>query len=122
MPRGDRTGPRGMGPMTGRRAGFCTGSGTPGYANPIPNPGFGLGMGRGCGMGRGFGGGGRGWRNMFYTTGLPGWMHYNNDPTPPPADKAAVKQNLKKQADYLQNQLNSIQKHLEEIDKKEESQ
>jgi len=23
MPRGDRTGPRGMGPMTGRRAGYC---------------------------------------------------------------------------------------------------
>jgi hypothetical protein len=34
MPRGDRTGPAGMGPMTGRAAGYCTGSGTPGFMNP----------------------------------------------------------------------------------------
>jgi len=26
MPRGDGTGPMGLGPMTGRRAGFCTGA------------------------------------------------------------------------------------------------
>jgi len=26
MPRGDRTGPLGMGPLTGRRLGFCAGS------------------------------------------------------------------------------------------------
>jgi hypothetical protein len=34
MPRGDRTGPAGMGPMTGRAAGYCAGSGTPGFMNP----------------------------------------------------------------------------------------
>ena len=34
MPRGDRTGPMGMGPMTGRAAGYCAGYGVPGYANP----------------------------------------------------------------------------------------
>jgi hypothetical protein len=34
MPRGDRTGPAGMGPMTGRAAGYCAGYGTPGYMNP----------------------------------------------------------------------------------------
>ena len=34
MPRGDRTGPGGMGPMTGRAAGYCAGSGTPGFMNP----------------------------------------------------------------------------------------
>ena len=49
MPGGDRTGPMGIGPMTGRGAGYCTGL---------------FGRGRG---------GGRGWRNMFYATGLPGW-------------------------------------------------
>jgi len=36
MPWGDGTGPMGMGPMTGRAAGFCAGYGVPGYANPIP--------------------------------------------------------------------------------------
>lgn len=66
MPRGDRTGPMGMGPRTGRAAGFCAGSRTPGYANPGP----GLGLGRGFGGGGGFraggygGGGGWGWRNQ----------------------------------------------------------
>jgi len=34
MPRGDGTGPRGEGPMTGRRVGYCTGYSAPGYANP----------------------------------------------------------------------------------------
>jgi hypothetical protein len=34
MPRGDRTGPAGMGPMTGRGAGYCAGYSTPGYMNP----------------------------------------------------------------------------------------
>lgn len=50
MPRGDRTGPMGAGPMTGRAAGTCAGFAAPGTAN--------LGRGRGCGMGFGRGGGG----------------------------------------------------------------
>ena len=35
MPRGDGTGPGGMGPMTGRAAGFCAGYSVPGYMNPV---------------------------------------------------------------------------------------
>ena len=35
MPRGDGTGPAGMGPMTGRAAGYCAGYGVPGYMNPV---------------------------------------------------------------------------------------
>ena len=88
MPGGDGTGPMGMGPMTGRAAGYCAGYGMPGYANPItgrwagpygygwgvraPYWGGGFGYGRGFGFGRGRGGG-RGWRHRFYATGLPGW-------------------------------------------------
>ena len=34
MPRGDGTGPAGMGPMTGRAAGYCAGYGVPGFMNP----------------------------------------------------------------------------------------
>lgn len=45
MPGGDRTGPMGLGPMTGRAAGICAGYQNPGFANPIP--GFGRGRGRG---------------------------------------------------------------------------
>jgi hypothetical protein len=35
MPFGDGTGPTGMGPMTGRAAGFCAGYSVPGYINPV---------------------------------------------------------------------------------------
>jgi len=35
VPFGDRTGPAGLGPMTGRAAGFCAGYPIPGYMNPV---------------------------------------------------------------------------------------
>ena len=35
MPLGNGTGPAGMGPMTGRAAGFCAGYPVPGYMNPV---------------------------------------------------------------------------------------
>jgi len=35
MPAGDGTGPGGMGPMTGRAAGFCAGFPVPGYMNRL---------------------------------------------------------------------------------------
>jgi hypothetical protein len=60
MPWGDRTGPMGIGPMTGRAAGYCAG-----FANPrVPGRGGrGRGRGWGRGMGQGWGSGfrGRGW-------------------------------------------------------------
>ncbi len=67
MPFGDGTGPRGLGPMTGRGAGFCAGFGRPGFANPMPGYPYPYGYGHlapgrprwGRGFGRGFG---RGWR------------------------------------------------------------
>ena len=72
MPAGDGTGPRGMGPMTGRAAGYCAGYPTAGYMSPAPGQGYGgSGRGGGRGMGRG---GGRGWRNWFHATGLTGWQ------------------------------------------------
>jgi len=40
MPRGDRTGPVGMGPMTGRAAGYCAGYAVPGFVNSMPGRGF----------------------------------------------------------------------------------
>ena len=82
MPRGDRTGPWGFGPMTGRAAGYCAGYPTPGFMNPIPRAGrgFGLGWGRGFGRGRGRG---RGWSRGFGR----GWWTYPPQyrfPYPPP--------------------------------------
>ncbi len=54
MPRGDRTGPWGAGPMTGRAAGYCAGYSVPGYLNPVGGYGRGLGRRRGRGFGRGW--------------------------------------------------------------------
>ena len=48
MPRGDRTGPRGQGPRTGRGLGYCAGYDGPGFVG-----------GRPCGLGRRFGRGPR---------------------------------------------------------------
>lgn len=55
MPGGDRTGPMGMGPMTGRAAGYCAGFSVPGYTNPLTGRGFGWNRGPGWGRGRGMG-------------------------------------------------------------------
>lgn len=57
MPRGDRTGPEGRGPMTGRGQGYCSGNKEPGFQDAGPRRGFGFGFG--YGGGRGFGGRGR---------------------------------------------------------------
>lgn len=76
MPRGDRTGPIGQGPRSGRGAGDCAGSNMPGFMSGGrgfgPGRGFGagrgMGYGRGMGSGRGYGPGGgmnRGWGNRF---------------------------------------------------------
>ena len=60
MPRGDGTGPAGVGPMTGRGMGRCAGYPAPGYANRAGGRGF-----RGWPGGRGRGRG-RGARNAFF--------------------------------------------------------
>ena len=57
MPRGDRTGPDGMGPMTGRNLGYCNGFDSPGFTKGTPRGGAGYGAGRNWGRGRRFGGG-----------------------------------------------------------------
>jgi len=109
MPRGDRTGPYGAGPMTGRGAGYCSGYATPGYTNP--------GRGRGAGFGGGFQGGGRGWRHWYYATGLPRWARPVY-PFPTPEGELA---SLKEQATLLQNQLEALNARIAELSKEPES-
>jgi len=43
MPAGDGTGPLGLGPMTGRAAGYCAGFAVPGYMSPVAGRAFGPG-------------------------------------------------------------------------------
>ncbi len=122
MPAGDGTGPMGMGPMTGRAAGFCAGFGTPGYANPIAGQGFGMGFGRGRGAwGRG---GGRGWRNPFHATGLSGWQRAaagwpvwgGGVPAMATPTKAQQVEALKSQAEAFEGALGDLRKRIAEID------
>jgi len=121
MPAGDRTGPAGMGPMTGRGAGYCAGYGVPGYMNP----GFGRGLGRGFGRGVGFGGGGRGRRNWYYATGLTGWQRagmgypvYGSVPYNPgyAPTKEQEMEMLKEQAKYLEDTMSEINKRISELE------
>ncbi|MCF8111670.1 MAG: DUF5320 domain-containing protein [Desulfobacteraceae bacterium] len=120
MPGGDRTGPIGAGPMTGRGAGFCSGFGAPGFANPVPGRGFGMGFGRARGRGqRGrFFGGGFGWRNRFFATGIPGRAYFGPYAAP---DPEAEKQGLKQEAEALQAELDMIRKRLDEFEPGSES-
>jgi hypothetical protein len=113
-----------MGSMTGRGAGYCAGHNMPGYANPIPGRGFGLGWGGGWGRGRG-------WRNMYYATGLPGWARYGYAPAwgappgwaygpyagPPTPEQEA--EFLRKQAEWLQEQLDAISQRITELAQEE---
>lgn len=108
MPRGDRTGPEGMGPRSGRGMGFCNGYGTPGFRNAEP------GMGRGRG-GAGFGAG-RGWRNRYWATGLPGWARFGGGQADYADDPAAADGEpsfLRRQLTALQNQLDAVQRRLD---------
>ncbi|KJS29745.1 MAG: hypothetical protein VR64_19165 [Desulfatitalea sp. BRH_c12] len=121
MPGGDRTGPMGMGAMTGRAAGYCVGSGVSGYSTQFPGQLFGMGFGGGRGarsniLRRG----GRGRRNMFYATGVPGWQRFSWQTTPYSPDRQSVsmqdKQALKNQAEALQSELEAIKRRLEDIE------
>jgi hypothetical protein len=123
MPRGDRTGPMGMGRMTGRGAGYCAGFGVPGYANPVPGQSFGMGFFREhAAWERGFGGGGRGRRSFFRAIGLPGWMRFGGYGAPGQygipyqrLDPEAETQALKNQAQVLREELDLIEKRLAEL-------
>lgn len=111
MPGGDRTGPQGLGPKTGRAAGYCAGFPQPGCANPVHSD-----FGRGLGFGRG---GGRGRRNRFFATGLPGWMRFGgNVPMNPAASPEMELQGLKQQAASLQSTLDQVNERLNELQEK----
>ena len=126
MPGGDGTGPAGMGPMTGRAAGYCAGYSVPGFMNPISGGGY---------WGRG---GGRGRRNWYYATGMPGWARAAQGmpawggvppavpsapygaPYAPQMPQEQELEVLKSQAEYFQNALEEIQKRVEELNAESE--
>lgn len=109
MPRGDGSGPMGMGPMTGRAAGICAGYAVPDYVNPVSGCGFGF--GRGFGLGRGMG---------FRHGGGFGLMRWGMNPIASQVQKPdpeLEKQTLKNYAKGLETELKSTKKRLSEIEK-----
>ncbi|MDQ7033187.1 MAG: DUF5320 domain-containing protein [Desulfonauticus sp.] len=109
MPRGDRTGPLGYGPRTGRGLGFCAGYDSPGFVKGGFGRGFrcwGRGFGRGWGRGFGFGAG-WGFRARFGAA------------IPQPAttfSPANEKQYLEQEAKLIEQELEAIKKRLQELE------
>lgn len=118
MPRGDGTGPVGMGPMTGRAAGVCAGYCVPGYMNPIGGRGY---------WGRA---GGRGWRHGYHASDLPGWARaplgnpawsgpvgpYGTQAGPVTPTAEQELDGLKTQAEYFQEALGQINRRIEQLE------
>ncbi len=100
MPFGDKTGPRGEGPRTGRRMGYCYGFPYPGYLNP-----------RGRGFGRGFGRGwGRSWQYPpFFRPDAP---YYPPEPPTVKEEKEMLSEELK----ALREEMKAIGERLKELE------
>lgn len=110
MPFGDRTGPLGTYPRSGRGAGWCSGFPGPGFLNP----GYGS-----------YGRGGRGWRHWFRATGLTGWQRafcgwpaWGSWVSEPPFRAPTEEQELevlKARASWLEKALEHLRKRIEEL-------
>jgi hypothetical protein len=96
MARGDKTGPMGQGPMTGRSLGYCAGYDSPGFTRGFGG-GRGQGRGRGMANGRGFG----------FNAG------YTNAPQANSNDEIL---NLKAQAESLKKAQEEIERRLKDIE------
>src|SRR5690554_1072339 len=102
MPRGNGRGPCGMGPMTGRGAGFCAGYGAPGYVSPMA---YGGGYGRGWGRGR------RGYGWMGPAVAAP-WQDGYAHPAYDDVYEMDEKEMLSRQAKFLEDELKQIKGRL----------
>ena len=114
MPRGDRTGPSGNGPMTGRQMGYCNSNdqagNTTGFGGFVRGLGRGFGFGRGSGFGRGFGrgyGNGRG-------AGFANGNYYDNS-----VSNVSEKTMVENEINSIKDQMSFLEKRLSEISNKD---
>jgi hypothetical protein len=109
MPQGNRTGPVGQGPGSGRALGFCSGYDSPGYQK-----GFGGGMGRGFNKGKGRG------RGLGFGRG----HNFGNNFADTPQMKSLTKEdeirNLKLQIEALERSRKNVERRLNELEKEKE--
>lgn len=112
MPGGDRTGPMGAGPMTGRGFGFCNGFGNPGYM--VPARRFRMG-GRWGGFGRGRQGRFYGWGMSFGAKGYgPSYGSYG--PAQQPSREEEIEM-LQSEAKDIKDTLQQINLRIEQLQK-----
>lgn len=112
MPGGDRTGPLGQGPMTGRGLGFCSGNNTPGYSTPGFFRRFGRGFGRGFGR--------RFWRRgqSYWGRGYyPNFQSDFYDNINPQAANEEEKIYLEQMIKGLEEEIKAIKERLQELSK-----
>ena len=122
MPRGDKTGPNGAGPMTGRATGYCAGYAVPGYMNP--RRGYGRGYGRGWG---------RGWRRGCHIYPPPAIIQptyphvyppVTQQPTTPEQEVAALEnyhEELTAEKADIEKEIVAIKDRIEELKTKLDS-
>jgi hypothetical protein len=116
MPFGNRTGPDGTGPMTGRGAGYCAGYDAPGFMNPAAGRGLRRGAGRGFGRGRGMGFR----RRLAPAAQAPAGYRYPAQPVQPTREEQArmmeaEKARLEAEAAEIQAELKEINKRMQEL-------
>jgi len=101
MPGFDGTGPRSLGPMSGRGLGRCV---VPGQ---YVRPRF-----------WGFGGFGHGWRNRYFASGIPGrfWGRWFSRYEPDFSAKEKVEM-LQSEADYFEQELKNIREEIDNLKK-----
>ncbi|MDO9513221.1 MAG: DUF5320 domain-containing protein [Elusimicrobiota bacterium] len=119
MARGDGTGPDGLGPMTGRGAGYCAGFDVPGYANPGVGAGRGFGAGRGMGRGVARRGGGRGFGFGRSFAGAVNPYYGQATYVAPPAQQTTPAQEaemLKNEAKALETEMKIISNRLKSLE------
>ncbi|TYB30529.1 MAG: hypothetical protein FXF47_08785 [Candidatus Mcinerneyibacterium aminivorans] len=113
MPAGDRTGPLGQGPSTGRGLGFCNGYNSPGYTKP--GPGLGLGRRRGRGR-RGY------WNDYHYGRKMRRYYSpVQSEQSAYPAQQISEEEALKEQYEFLKEELEAVKKRLDELNSKKNS-
>jgi len=111
MPQGDRTGPMGMGPRSGRAAGFCAGYPVPGYMNQGIGRGFGMGFHGVYGRGQGMAWGRAARWGGYYPTPYP----YGLAPVQPTPEEEKIV--LENQMKMLQEEMDAIKKRIEVVGK-----
>lgn len=105
MPRGNRQGPWGAGPVSGRGAGWCAGNDRPGFANPTARCGYGFGRRDG-----------RSWPFDNRATGRRGWSRYNYGMMVGPIPEQELPA-LKAQAQWLGEELAEINQRIDNLER-----